>query len=284
MINKSLRGESSIVLIDNGSLNPNSVIEARSLAHSLAQRLQQPVVSLSVAHSDAIPASELGGEPAMLWERYLENAGSNGIRQIYAIPLFIGPGFALKKAKRMALKRAKAGERVIVRWADPIVSETDQDSILQEILVENVLRVLDTSSGARQIPRVLLVDHGSPFEEVTSCRNYAASLLQESLGNRVESVVGCSMERREGREFDFNEPSLERALAMAKREPIDRIVLCYLFLFPGRHAGPGGDIDEICQKEGWESGQNLLKTELIGSNPKVLDLLETRLDSILPKG
>ncbi len=283
MINKSLGGESAIVLIDNGSLNPKSVIEARSLAESFAQRLQQPAVSLSVSHSDAIPASELDGEPAMLWESYLENAASNGIRQIYAIPLFIGPGFGLKKAKRMALKRAKAGERVIVRWADPIVSETDQDTILQEILVENVLRVLDTSSRASQVPRVLLVDHGSPFEEVTSCRNYAALLLQDALGNRVESVIGCSMERREGKEFDFNEPSLERALAMAKRDEVDRIVLCYLFLFSGRHAGPGGDIDQICEKEGWKSGQNLLKTDLIGSNPKALDLLETRLNSILSK-
>lgn len=282
MKDMALEGESRIVLIDNGSLNSNSILEARSLALSLSKRLNRTVDTISVAHSDQIPASELGGVEAMLWQTYLEKAGSSGLSEVFAVPLFIGPGFALKKAKRMALNQAK-GTGISVRWADPLVSRTGQDSVLMEILEDNVLRVLNTNGDTNHMPRVLLVDHGSPFEEVTKCRNYAADRLKLGLGNRVESVVACSMERREGKEFDFNDPSLMASLASAKHDCVERVIVCYLFLFSGRHAGLGGDIDQICQEAGWEADQNLLKTDLIGSNPKVLDLLETRLNSILPK-
>jgi sirohydrochlorin ferrochelatase len=283
MNDKAWGGESGIVLVDNGSLNPKSILEARSLALSLSKHLQQTVVSVSVAHSDGVPAGELGGIRAQLWQSYLEEAVSSGIQEIFAIPLFIGPGFALKKAKRTGLAQSKALGGPVVRWADPLVSMTDRDTVLTDILVENVLRVLDTSKGEPQSHRVLLVDHGSPFVEVTACRNFAASQLQRALGNKVESVVSCSMERREGKEFDFNDPSLQKALSNAKQEGIEKVVICYLFLFSGRHAGSGGDIDQICQKAGWGPSRNLLKTDLIGSNPKLLNLLETRLNSIQPR-
>jgi len=103
MNDKAWGGESGIVLVDNGSLNPKSILEARSLALSLSKHLQQTVVSVSVAHSDGVPAGELEGIRAQLWQSYLEEAVSSGIQEIFAIPLFIGPGFALKKAKRTGL-------------------------------------------------------------------------------------------------------------------------------------------------------------------------------------
>ena len=101
MDEKALGEESGIVLVDNGSLNPQSILEARSLASSLSKRLQRSVDSVSIAHSDGVPASELGGLRAQLWISYLEKAVASGIREIFAIPLFIGPGFALKKGKKM---------------------------------------------------------------------------------------------------------------------------------------------------------------------------------------
>lgn len=283
MDDKALGRKSGIVLVDNGSLNPKSILEARSLASSLSKRLKRSVASVSVAHSDGVPACELGGLRAQLWKSYLEEAVSSGRQEIFAIPLFIGPGFALKKGKKMGLAQSKASGGPIVRWADPLVSMTEQGSLLTEILAENVLRVLDASRAEPKGHRVMLVDHGSPFVEVTACRNFAASQLQSALGNQVESVVGCSMERREGKEFDFNEPSLEKALSRAVEEGIENVVICYLFLFSGRHAGSGGDIDQICLKAGWSPSRNLLKTDLIGLNPKLLDLLEIRLNSIQPK-
>lgn len=53
------------------------------------------------------------------------------------------------------------------------------------------------------------------------------------------------MERREGDEFAFNEPLLAKILATA---PFDagEVVVALQFLSPGRHAGPGGDVAEIC--------------------------------------
>ena len=51
------------------------------------------------------------------------------------------------------------------------------------------------------------------------------------------------MERREGAEYDFNEPQLESAV-VGKGEAVP-VVVALLFLQPGRHAGPGGDVKSI---------------------------------------
>lgn len=280
MDSEALGGDSRIVLIDNGSLNSESVLEARELASALSERLGEAVDLVSVAHSDEIPEKELGGVPAVLWKTYLERANEQEIRELFVVPLFIGPGFALRKAKSLALKQPKGEKRVVVRWADPLVSRSEDDALLVELLADNVIQVLDTNAAAGSPPRVLLVDHGSPFEDVTECRNDVADRLQASLQGRVQSVVACSMERREGREFDFNEPSLKGALEAARMDGVKRVVLCYLFLFSGRHAGPGGDIDQICECAGWGLDSGLMRTDLIGSHPKVLQLLEYRLNSI----
>jgi len=284
MDGEALGGNSRIVLIDNGSLNPKSVLEARALASELSERLGEAVDTVSVAHSDEIPESELGGTSAVLWKTYLEEADEQGICNVFVLPLFVGPGFALKKAKTLALKLQKGESRVDVRWANTLVSRSEEDALLVELLSENVIQALDTQEKQGPHPRVLLVDHGSPFEDVTKCRDYAADRLSESLRYQVESVVACSMERREGREFDFNEPSLKRALDEARSDGVATVVICHLFLFSGRHAGFGGDIDEICDRAGWGTDSGLAKTELIGSHPKVLELLEKRLNSIRHRG
>ena len=52
------------------------------------------------------------------------------------------------------------------------------------------------------------------------------------------AVEASSMERREGTEYDFNEPLLENLLGSEGFEK--DVVLSMLFISPGRHAGPGG--------------------------------------------
>lgn len=272
--------KSRIVLVDNGSLNPESVLEARTLATSLSERIGKSVDLVSVAHSDSIPKVALGDVPAVLWKRYWKEARENEVGELIAVPLFIGPAFALKKAKLQTLDHSDSPKPMVVRWADSLVTRTNKDAILIEILAENAIQVLGTDNNRQAQTSILLVDHGSPFEDVTACRDYAANELRESLGDRVSSVVACSMERRDGEAFDFNEPSLADALDAARSSGVERVVISYLFLFSGRHAGPGGDIDRICERSDWKVGQELVKTALLGSHPKILDLLELRLNSI----
>lgn len=280
MVEGDARAESRVVLLDNGSVNPDSVLAGRKLAEALSSRIGEPVDLVSVAHSDRIAPGDLGGVPARTWESYLANSADSGIRELRVVPLFFGPSFALRKAKKAAVTAGRGGSGFETLWADCLVSVDGDDDALGRILADSVLQVLNTVDSDDPRPRVLLVDHGSPFAEVTERRDLAASLLAEALGSRVEKVVACSMERREGEAYDFNEPTLERALASAKKEGATRLILCYLFLFPGRHAGPGGDIDQICQSQGWDPESDFLKTGLIGENPRLPELLQARLETL----
>ncbi|MAM91262.1 MAG: cobalamin biosynthesis protein CbiX [Opitutaceae bacterium] len=270
------RAESRVVLLDNGSVNPDSVLAGRKLAEALSNRIGEPVDLVSVAHSDRIPAEDLDGISAQVWDAYLAAMAESGVGEVRVAPLFFGPSYALRKAKKLAAAVETRESHLITRWADCLVSEDEEEGILSKILSGNINQVLNTIDRGNPPPRVLLVDHGSPFPEVTERRNLAAGRLARVLGSRVEGVVACSMERREGEVYDFNEPTLERALEGARKEGVKRVILSYLFLFPGRHAGTGGDIDQICQSHGWQESE-LLKTELIGFSPRLPELLQARL-------
>ncbi len=269
-----------VVLLDNGSVNPNSVLAGRKLAAGFAEQIGQQVDLVSVAHSDRIPAEDLDGIPAQILESYLGRALETGIRELRIVPLFFGPSFALRKAKKAAAALEGQGHGLRTRWSDCLISEDSKDDLLTEILADNVFKVVNTMDSGEPLPRILMVDHGSPFQEVSELRDLAASCLAETLGSKVESVVACSMERREGEAYDFNEPTLKRALINAKGEGVESLILSYLFLFPGRHAGPGGDIDQICQAQVWGPSCGLLRTSLIGESPRLPELLQIRLDAM----
>jgi sirohydrochlorin ferrochelatase len=125
-------------------------------------------------------------------------------------------------------------------------------------------------------PVVIVVDHGSPIPAVTQIRDRIALELGRLLRDRVSEVLAASMERREGREFDFNDPLLEIALDRAvKTNPT--VVVGLLFLAPGQHAGPRGDIEAICRKiERRSPGSRILITGLAGGHPSILDILADR--------
>ena len=56
------------------------------------------------------------------------------------------------------------------------------------------------------------------------------------------------MERRDGKQYEFNEPLLENILGSGNF--IKNVILAMLFISPGRHAGKDGDIDQICENHG----------------------------------
>jgi hypothetical protein len=79
------------------------------------------------------------------------------------------------------------------------------------------------------------------------------------------------MERREGAEYDFNEPLLEHALQNAKGEA----VILMLFLLPGRHAGGDGDVATIAQEHA-PDGVRWKLSPLLGKHPALPALLFRR--------
>jgi hypothetical protein len=94
------------------------------------------------------------------------------------------------------------------------------------------------------------------------CRNALAHDLAKELNLPAERVIACSMERREGPEYAFNEPLLETALSRCT----SNVTILMLFVLPGRHAGPGGDVETIAKAHAPESIQVRISPLL--NNPK----------------
>jgi sirohydrochlorin ferrochelatase len=90
------------------------------------------------------------------------------------------------------------------------------------------------------------------------------------------------MERREGPEYDFNGPLLETLLDdLAREADAGTVLVCPLFIAPGRHAGPGGDIETICRRaEECHPGFSTRLAPLVGAHPALPDILLERLRAL----
>ncbi|SVD47506.1 uncharacterized protein METZ01_LOCUS400360, partial [marine metagenome] len=101
----------------------------------------------------------------------------------------------------------------------------------------------------------------------------------------VAGLRTCSMERRPGPEYAFNEPLLENLLCDEATVPERDVVAALFFLSPGKHAGAGGDVEAICREaEKARPGLRTFLTEPLGEHPLVLDLLEERWGECLDAG
>ena len=131
-------------------------------------------------------------------------------------------------------------------------------------------------------PKVVLVDHGSPQAAVAEVRNRLGEQVRAELVNEVEALVVASMERREGDAYAFNEPLLATVL----RAPLfnqGKVVIALQFLSPGRHAGPGGDIAEICEAAEKElPALHTRMTEPIAVDARLVALLAERMGQARP--
>ncbi len=146
-------------------------------------------------------------------------------------------------------------------------------------LTQILLDQIRATAAIRPEPlqRVLLVDHGSPIPQVTAVRTWLAARLREHLGPTV-SLDEAVMERRPGADYDFNGNLVELALRrLAAADPRTPVILALLFLSPGRHAGPGGDIANICARVEQEvPGFRVHPTPLVGTHPGLLEILAER--------
>ena len=275
----------SIVLLDNGSVRPASILAARELARRVSSKIGKPVSHAACQHSDKVPAAELAGEPCLVWGDFLEREWARGIQRILVLPLFFGPSSAIAiKARRVARQFCERRPGVSCEVARSLVDVSDEtDDGIAQLISQQVIEKLDTVSEKRT--QCILVDHGSPNPEVGRCRDLVGKQLAESLADRGVNVIASSMERRPGPDYDFNEPLLESVLEELDSSKIERIVLAYLFLFPGRHAGPGGDIDTICQQSRFsQDGGEIVKCSLVGELSGLEGILTERYSQLTQKG
>ncbi len=269
-------------LFDNGSLRAESTLSLRRVAIALGQRTGLPVRAVSLLHSSNVPAEALGGEPARLLEpALLEFFAANPDGEAVLIPLFFGPSAALTDyvPARVASMRARfpQGRVRMVRW---LVDVTEADNRIAAMLAEQVRTTMRARNWVR--PKVVLTDHGSPQPAVAEVRNHLANQVRALLGDEIEALVASSMERRDGDAYAFNEPLLATVL----RAPLfnhGEVIIALQFLSPGRHAGPGGDIADICHVA--EKEQPELQTQMtepIAADMRLADVLADRLDQATP--
>jgi sirohydrochlorin ferrochelatase len=252
-----------IFLVDNGSLEAATTLGLRKLSKEVSQIIVHDVHPVSVLHSQKVPAEHLDNKPALIFSDAVQQAAKDGVNKIIILPLFMGPSLAITEfiPAQFQLHAPKDMQLIV---ADTLYGA---DGELCDILIAN----LKATSWQKDKSTVLLCDHGTPIIEVNQVRNLLGEQIRKKLVLNSEQLIACSMERREGDQYAFNEPLLESALSKVSTHA----VILMQFLLPGRHAGPGGDVAEICEKN-CPQGITWELSPLIGTHPSLPLLLARR--------
>ncbi len=264
-----------ILLVDNGSHRAESTLSLRHVAQELGGRIGAEVHPVSLLHSTKVDPVELGGSPAQILEPFLRRQRGEDRNSFLVIPFFFGHSAAIYEYLPQRIgEMSGSWPELEVRVAPPMV-KLDEEGDLRVAQILSELVVSKMKEEGLDQPAVSLVDHGTPRVAVNHVRNHVAAQLAALLGDRVAVVEASSMERRDGAEYDFNEPLLENLLG---RDGFDReVILSMLFISPGRHAGPGGDIARICEEaEGRCPGLRTVASDLFATHPGVIELLTQR--------
>jgi sirohydrochlorin ferrochelatase len=271
-----------ILLVDNGSTRANAKLQLRRVSAALTARVGQQVHPVSLQHSHKIDPALLDNEPAQIFHDFLEKHITDGTREFIVLPLFFGRSRALTSfiPEQLQALEEKFGE-FDLRVAHTLYPLPQREPVLVDILHDHILQT--ASQHDMDIKNVVLVEHGSPLPEVNQVRRSLAEELHNILEPDGNITVGQAvMERRKGKEYDFNGDLLEDWLDARVAEGINNVVVAMLFLLPGRHAGEGGDIAEICENAmARHAGLKVFITPLVGEHPALLDILENRLSEVM---
>jgi hypothetical protein len=267
-----------IALVDNGSLEPAAHAGLRAAAAAIAGQVQASVEAVSWKHSDRIPSHALSGGPAWALAPWIRDQVAAGEGEFVFIPFFISPQGAIGSSLRRDIDvlRAEVGE-FAYSFADGLTVDA-----LAAIAADRV-REASAAAGLRR-PPVLVVDHGGPSRASADVRNQVAEAARVRLEGAASRLSAASMESPDGPGFGFNRPLLAEALASPGFDSGD-VLISPLFLSPGRHAGPGGDLAVIARgAEARAPGLRCHFTGLVGTHPLAIDCLASSLSRALHVG
>jgi hypothetical protein len=270
-----------VMLVDNGSRRAEAALSLRRLAADLSREVGEAVHPVSLLHASGIAPERLDGWPAETLEPFMRRQLAAGAQAFAILPLFFGRSRAVTDfiPDTAAALRHELGP-FDLEVADPLVPLPGGEPRLVQILCDHVRQASEVEGLSRY--RAVLVDHGSPIPEVTAVRRWLAAGMRVAFGDQV-TLHEAVMERRAGSQYDFNGALLEDELArMAAEDRSTPAILSMLFLSPGRHAGPGGDIERICRAaEEAYPGFRARPTALVGSHPGLLEILRFRYEQII---
>lgn len=253
-----------VALIDNGSLAPAAHRNLRATASALTRRSGVQVHAVSWKHSDRIPPEVLGGAPAWALAPFVRAMVALGQAEFVFVPFFISAQGAIGSALRTDLEilRAELGQFEFTFTAG--LADTDAVATIA------VARIRAALAAAPLLPLpVVVVDHGGPSRASADLRNQLTAEIRRQLQGEVSGVVAASMEGRH--------PPLLADILRDEDYANRDVFIAPLFLSPGRHAGPGGDIERICQL----SSAKCHVADLIGTHSLALDALTAALQHTL---
>ena len=265
-----------IMLVDNGSLRANAIKGLRLLAKKLGGKTGLNIYPVSLKHSDKISTDELEGIPAQTFHNFMAQQLEKDEREFVILPLFFGKSRALTSfvPDEIAVLKDQFGEFKL-DIAETLYPLPEGESGLADIIYDHVI------STAKPLNNIILVDHGSPIPQVTAVRQHLAQSVQQKLpdGVLLEQAV---MERREGKEYDFNGDLLEHWLTQKAEAGETMAAVILMFFLPGSHAGEGGDIVEICESVMEQfPGFKISISPLISEHQQLVNILQQRLQTVL---
>ncbi|TNF93669.1 MAG: cobalamin biosynthesis protein CbiX [Gammaproteobacteria bacterium] len=265
-----------VLLIDNGSKRPEATLQLRKIASQLGDRAGQVIHPVSLQYTDKISIDVLDGQPAQVFDSFIGTQLKQGESEFIVLPLFFGESRALTSfiPELVQALQSKLGE-FRLQIAEPVYPLPQGEPQLAMILHDNVLMTAEHQN--MPIKHVVLVDHGSPIPQVTQVRQRVADELQGLFGEFVQ-VDQAAMERREGRAYDFNGLLLKEWLEQKGKAGLKSAIVSMMFFLPGRHAGAGGDIEEICAHAMRKYPDfKVVITPLVGEHPEFVTILQSRL-------
>jgi hypothetical protein len=276
----------TVALIDNGSLEPAATRNLRVVATELSATLELTVHPVSWKHSDRIPLAALDGDaPGTTLAAFVRTHLALGESRFVFAPFFISAQGAIGSALRTELETLQR-EHATTPFEFTFTTGLADAGVISQIVASRVRETMDVAS--LDGPPVVVVDHGGPSPASATLRNHLATEVAALLGTEVSSVTAASME---GGDHAHNHPLLAEALAtlspvastsLASVARSGDVVVALLFLSPGRHAGPGGDIAQICGAA--EAATPTLRchlTDLVGTHPLAAPALAAALRATL---
>ena len=281
---KTFENRPVCLLADNGSLRPDAILALRHVAEKLAQRTGIETEAVGLLHSNKVGAAYLDGVPGETVETCLRRRLAEGESDFIILPFFLGPSLGVTDwlPKRLGVFQNEFSD-LRVKLASCLAIDREGEEILSGVVADRIREVSCRVMLKR--PFVAFVDHGTPVSEVNQVRERVGERVRALLGEEVAGLWACSMERRPEPDYAFNEPLLETLLRDETAVPSGDVVVAQFSLSPGRHAGAGGDVDEICREaERVRPGLRVHLTEPLGEHPLVLDLLEQRFRQAIDAG
>lgn len=261
-------------LIDNGSLRPGSILQMRKIAAELTQTSGYNIRPFGLMHSHKVDPAELETQPADSMQNFLLSEDAGEIEEIRALSFFLGPSLAITDWLPENLQAWKDCEPEVRKYRilDPLYQPGDDRlaRAMTELSREQIKK------NGLETPAVAMVDHGTPLPEVNQVREDVGEQMRQLLGTEIAQFSTCAMERRPDPIYDFNDPLLENLLQKWMDVGIREVVVSQFFLLPGRHAGPGGDLAQICQPF-IDQGMKICRTENLGAHPLVEEILLDRI-------